>query len=111
MSRIISAALCALCAVAISAADVSAAPNAAAGKATFEATCAACHKTGVAGAPKVGDKAAWAPRIKQGLDVLIGHATNGFTGKSGVMPPKGGKADLNKTVVSNAVAYMVEQSK
>lgn len=48
-------------------------------------SCAACHTTGAAGAPKKGDKAAWAPRLKQGDAVLLGHIKNGFK----AMPPKG----------------------
>jgi cytochrome c5 len=81
------------------------------GKAVYDSACFACHAAGVAGAPKMGDKAAWADRIKQGLDVMKGHAIKGFTGKSGVMPAKGGRADLADADVAAAVAYMVEQSK
>ncbi len=55
----------------------------------YNAFCMACHATGAAGAPKVGDKAAWQPRFAQGMDVLLKHAVEGFQGKSGMMPPKG----------------------
>jgi len=82
------------------------------GKATYDTTCFACHGTGVAGAPKVGDKKAWASRIAQGIDVLGVHAINGFVGKNGtVMPAKGGRADLDDEAVKAAVAYIVSQSK
>jgi cytochrome c5 len=86
-----------------------AAPAAAAGgngKALYDATCAVCHGAGVAGAPKLGDKAAWAPRIAQGLPTLQSNAIKG----KGAMPPKGGSpapdADINA-----AVDYMVNASK
>ncbi len=81
------------------------------GKKTYETVCFACHATGAAGAPKFGDKAAWAPRIKQGLPTLKDHALKGFTGKSGMMPAKGGRADLPDADVTAAVEYMVSQSK
>lgn len=73
--------------------------------------CTACHSTGVAGAPKVGDKAAWEPRIAQGTEVLYKHAIGGFTGKSGTMPPKGGRTDLSDDEVKAAVDYMVSKAK
>lgn len=75
------------------------------GKGVYDANCAACHNSGVAGAPKVGDKAAWAPRIKAGAV----HA-NALKGK-GAMPPKGGNAALDDASVKAAVDYMVSQSK
>lgn len=81
------------------------------GKATFDSVCFACHATGAAGAPKVGDKAAWAPRIAKGMDTLHNHAINGFQGNSGVMPAKGGRTDLSDADVKAAVDYMVSQSK
>jgi cytochrome c5 len=76
------------------------------GKATFDSVCMACHATGVAGAPKLGDKAAWAPRIKQGKDTLYNHALHG----KGAMPPKGGNASLADDAVKAAVDYMVSAS-
>ena len=74
-------------------------------------TCNVCHGTGIAGAPKVGDKAAWGPRIAQGPDTLYKHAMDGFTGKSGAMPPKGGNLALKDAEVKAAVDYMVSQAK
>jgi cytochrome c5 len=82
-----------------------------AGEKTYKMACFACHGTGAAGAPKLGDKAAWAPRIAQGADKLNEHAVKGFTGKSGVMPPKGGRTDLSDADVMAAVDYMVSNSK
>jgi len=81
------------------------------GKKTFDSVCFACHATGAAGAPKFGDKAAWAPRIKQGLPTLENHALKGFTGKSGTMPAKGGRTDLPDADVKAAVQYMVSHGK
>ena len=80
------------------------------GKKVYDAACAACHTAGVAGAPKVGDKAAWAPRIKQGDKTLYEHAIKGFQGKSGMMPPKGGSSASDDEVKA-AVDYMVSASK
>jgi len=81
------------------------------GKAVFDATCAACHMAGVAGAPKFGDKAAWAPRIAQGMDTLHQHALKGFQGKSGFMPAKGGNMSVPDDDVKAAVDYMVGAAK
>jgi len=81
------------------------------GKKIFDANCAACHGAGVAGAPKVGDKAAWAPRIAQGVNVLYTHAIGGFQGKSGVMPPKGGNLALPDADIKAAVDFMVAAAK
>ncbi|MGD9000111.1 MAG: c-type cytochrome [Granulosicoccaceae bacterium] len=80
------------------------------GKKVYDSICVACHAAGVAGAPKVGDKAAWAARIEQGVDTLYAHSINGFQGKSGVMPPKGGNMSLSDDEVKAAVDHMVAQS-
>jgi cytochrome c5 len=80
------------------------------GKTVFNSACIACHGAGIAGAPKVGDKAAWAPRIAQGNAVLYEHAVKGFQGKAGVMPPKGGSTASDADVKA-AVDYMVLASK
>ena len=81
-----------------------------AGEKTYKMACFACHGTGAAGAPKLGDKAAWAPRIKQGKETLYKHAIVGFKGSTGVMPAKGGRTDLSDADVKAAVDYMVAQS-
>jgi cytochrome c5 len=82
-------------------------PAAADGKKVYDATCTACHTAGVANAPKPGDKAAWAPRVKQGMDALVQAAIKG----KGAMPPKGGAANLSDAEVRAAVEFMVSQSK
>lgn len=81
------------------------------GESTYKTACFACHGTGAAGAPKFGDKAAWADRVKKGLDTLHKHAIHGFKGSKGFMPAKGGRADLSDADVQAAVDYMVEHSK
>jgi cytochrome c5 len=81
------------------------------GEQVFQQACMACHGAGVAGAPKYGDKAAWGPRIAQGIETLHQHALHGFQGKSGVMPPKGGRADLSDKSIMNGVDYMVAAGK
>jgi cytochrome c5 len=80
------------------------------GKKIYDKACVACHAAGVAGAPKLGDAAAWAPRINQGMDVLYEHAIKGFQGSTGLMPPKGGFTDLSDEEVKTAVSYMVDQA-
>ena len=81
------------------------------GEEVYMKVCAACHGSGIAGAPKVGDKAAWQERIAQGTPVLVEHAMNGFQGQSGFMPAKGGNSALTKEEISVAVTYMVDKSK
>ena len=76
-----------------------------------EAGFLAGHGQGIAGAPKFGDKALWAPRVAQGVDVLYQHALNGFQGKGGLMPPKGGNTSLSDAEVKAAVDYMVAAAK
>ncbi len=80
------------------------------GKATYDTTCAVCHAAGVAGAPKLGDKPVWAPRIAQGIDTLYQHAINGFQGTVGFMPAKGGNASLADDAVKAAVDHLVKES-
>jgi cytochrome c oxidase subunit 2 len=77
------------------------------GKSVYDTTCMACHSTGAAGAPKMGDKAAWAPRLKQGADALHASALKG----KGAMPPKGGNTALPDAAVIAAVDYMTAASK
>ncbi len=81
------------------------------GEEVFNMACVACHGAGVAGAPKFGDAAAWAPRIAKGIETLHKHALEGFQGDSGFMPPKGGRVDLSDQSVMNGVDYMVAGSK
>ncbi|HEY2906037.1 MAG TPA: c-type cytochrome [Vicinamibacterales bacterium] len=81
-----------------------------AGEAVYGQVCKSCHEAGLAGAPKIGDKSAWGPRIAQGQSTAVQHAVAGFQGKTGVMPPKGGNADLTDTEVARAVVFMANQS-
>jgi cytochrome c5 len=76
------------------------------GEDIYNSSCAACHGAGIAGAPKVGDQNAWAPRIDQGLDTLYEHAIKGYQGNTGMMPPKGGALSLGDDEVKAAVDYM-----
>jgi len=76
----------------------------------FKKTCAMCHQTGVAGAPKLGDKADWGPRIAQGNDTLYKHAIEGFNGSKGAMPPKGGSPSLSDDDMKTVVDFMVAKS-
>jgi cytochrome c5 len=92
------------------AAAVQASANPDTGKTLFGSACVACHGAGIAGAPKVGDKANWAARIAQGNAVLYEHAIKGFQGKAGVMPPKGGSTAPDADVKA-AVDYMVAAAK
>jgi len=87
-------------------AEIGPAPGSRTGEQVFQAVCKTCHEAGIAGAPKFGDKAAWATPIKQGFNVLIQHAINGLQQNGKVMPPKGGNADLTDTEVARAVAFM-----
>lgn len=75
------------------------------GEELYKGVCGACHDTGVAGAPKTGDKAVWAPRLKLGLDGLVKSA---IAGKN-AMPPKGG-SDANETELARAIVFMANQS-
>jgi nitrous-oxide reductase len=80
------------------------------GKATYDTKCMACHATGVTGAPKFDEKDRWTKIAAQGLDVIVGHTIKGFQGKQGMMPPKGGFADLSDEDMKNAVKYMIHSA-
>jgi cytochrome c5 len=77
------------------------------GKTVYNTVCAGCHGAGVMGAPKVGDKGAWAGRLGQGMATLNNHAINGIRG----MPARGGAANLSDDEVKAAVQYMLDNSK
>ena len=77
------------------------------GEATYKQACAVCHASGVAGAPKLDDKAVWGPRLAKGMDTLY---ASGLKGK-GAMPAKGGNPSLADTEVKAAVDYMVGHAK
>jgi len=78
-------------------------PSERTGEQVVQAYCYACHEAGLGGAPRIGDRTAWIPRMKRGLDPLTLSAINGHGG----MPPRGGVASLTDKEVRNAIAYMV----
>lgn len=109
MSRFLSGALCALFICSISGNAM--AYNGTAGKAVYDANCGTCHNTGMMSAPKLGDKAAWAPRIAKGVNVLVARSISGYNGPKGMMPAKGGNPKLTATQVGDSVQYMVDKGK
>ncbi len=76
------------------------------GEEVYNAGCLACHTTGAAGAPKLDDKAAWEPRMAQGLDGLVNSAING----KNAMPPKGGNPSWSDEEIRNAVTFMLDKT-
>jgi len=72
------------------------------GEQVVQAQCVKCHQTGAGGAPKIGDRDAWVPRLKRGLDLLVRSAINGH----GPMPPRGGMNDLTDSEIRGAIVYM-----
>lgn len=87
--------------------QAAATPQKADGKAVYDKVCFACHQTSVANSPKLGDQAAWAPRIKTGMDSLVQSVIKG----KGAMPPKAGNPALSEQEIRAAVDFMVSQSK
>jgi cytochrome c5 len=81
------------------------------GQSDYKTICFACHDSGAAGAPKVGDNAVWEARIAKGMDALYDSVTNpeGFKGDTGFMPPRGG-SQLDDAALKAVVDFMVEQS-
>lgn len=80
------------------------------GEQVFQSQCKTCHEPGIAGAPKVGEKAQWAVSIKKGYETLVQHAVNGIQEAGKVMPPRGGNPDLADVEVQRAVVYMANRS-
>ena len=76
------------------------------GKAVYEVSCMACHGAGVAGAPKLGDAAAWETRARQGMAMLLEHATKGLN----AMPPMGTCVDCSQAELKAAISYMLDQT-
>ncbi len=81
--------------------------NASADKEIYDTKCAVCHANDVAGAPKLGDKEAWAPRIATGMDAMLAVVTKG----KGAMPPKGTCMDCTEEQLKSTVQYMVDAAK
>ncbi|HSA90464.1 MAG TPA: c-type cytochrome [Burkholderiales bacterium] len=82
-------------------------PGAVAGKSVYDKVCVACHQVSVAGSPRLGDKAAWAPRIQTGVGSLMQSVIKG----KGAMPPRAGNPSLSDAEIRAAVEFMVGQSK
>jgi cytochrome c5 len=76
----------------------------------YAAVCKTCHETGLAGAPKTGDKAAWGPRLAKGKALLYDHALKGFNGQAGAMPAKGGRTDLGDALIQQGVDYLISKA-
>lgn len=87
-----------------------AADDVALGQRVYDESCRSCHAEGIAGAPKTGDRAAWAERIARGMEALTQNSIEGFTGETGTMPARGGDPSLSDDEVKAAVEYMVLQS-
>lgn len=80
------------------------------GATVYQKNCAGCHKRGQAGAPRTGDIAVWKDRIAQGEEVLVRHSIQGYTGRAGIMPARGGNPNLTDAQVRDAVRFMIEES-
>ena len=77
------------------------------GAQVFEQSCAACHASGIAGAPKLGDQVHWKTRLAKGTNILYVNALNGISSSAGAMPAKGGNASFSDTEAKAAVDYTV----
>ena len=93
-------------AAAATAASAAAPAAARSGEAVYNASCLACHTTGAAGAPKLGDAAAWASRIAAGKDALMANAINGLN----AMPPRGACANCSDDEIMAAIDYILAKS-
>jgi cytochrome c5 len=77
-----------------------------AGEQIYRQTCAACHDSGAGGAPRIGDRKAWAPRIREGKRMMVRMSIKGIRG----MPPRGGNPALSDEDMERAVVYLLNQS-
>lgn len=80
-------------------------PDHSEGMAIVKSNCKVCHGPGINGAPIIGNKKMWLPRIEQGLETLVSHAMNGY----GLMPAKGGNDALTEAEITKAIGYMMSQ--
>ena len=85
-------------------------PQLEAGRKVWVGTCIQCHSTGLGGAPLIGNRDMWGPRIEKGLDVLFEHAIGGFYGDVGEMPARGGNAELTDDDIRAAVRFMTSRA-
>jgi cytochrome c5 len=90
--------------------ETSTTPDPVKGKIIYDTKCMACHLTGVTGAPKIIEKERWAEIATKGIDTLLSQAINGFQGKQGLMPPRGGFPDLTDADIRNGISYMLQES-
>lgn len=100
------ATLCGLAVLALAGHVPAAEPKQRSGESIVATRCVQCHGTGVAGAPKIGDRAAWIDRASKGIDTLVRSAIKGH----GQMPARGGMADLTDPEMRAAVSHMIEVS-
>lgn len=85
---------------------VAGAPDLAIGEKVYKGTCSICHKSGLGGAPRIGNKDDWEARLAQGKDILYDRAIHGYRGKKGSMPARGSNVRLSDDEVRSAVDYM-----
>jgi cytochrome c5 len=81
------------------------------GRQVWIGTCIDCHSTGLGGAPLIGNRDVWAPRIAKGIETLVEHATDGFFGAVGEMPARGGNPSLDDEQVRAAVLFMTSRAR
>jgi len=81
------------------------------GEEVYRLACASCHDSGIGGAQVIGDRDGWRSRLSKGMDVLVRHSIDGFSGAVGDMPPRGGQMQLSDAEVEAAVCYLIEQSR
>jgi len=81
------------------------------GEKVYRLACAACHDSGTGGAQVIGDREGWRSRLDKGMDMLVRHSIDGFSGAVGDMPPRGGHPQLSDAEVEAAVCYLLEQSR
>lgn len=77
------------------------------GERVYKSTCSICHKSGMSGAPRIGSKEDWEPRLAQGKEILYDRAIRGYRGEKGSMPSRGSNVRLSDSEVRAAVDYMV----
>ncbi len=80
------------------------------GREIYHQTCHLCHEHGEEGAPRLSRREAWEPRVAKGLDVLVPHAIEGFSGSEGTMPPRGGEDSYSDEQIAAAVKFMAAAS-
>jgi len=82
----------------------------AAGEEVYNKYCFICHKDGIAGSPKLGDKELWAPRAEKGMVTLLKHVKEGFTGETGIMTPMGTCMDCTEEDLKNTISFILSKA-